>query len=569
MAKVLTKLGQMFRDSMTGGASGEPGRYHSREDWDRFEFKHLFDNNRWVREQMVDENGDPMYSSRTGEPIMTSYYKPYQAPAGGGQFDGRSGRPSSDPNKYVPPKQTGGDAAVAEGNTRPIHGVPEANRGWSPQKESPEFSRAPIIDPDTGEEIQLDIPRRVAEKDRGEEWVKTAGKAPIVDPDMVYRHAASGQPEHQYGAGSYHRKPPEKRPESEWGAGFDLEGFLLMNDQREQRGLKPLTREEFRKEEERRMRGYIQPIPEPDYVKNDPLGERATEWRAAREQEWLDAGGIDFRAHADHWGMEWVPGPNGTWRQRAVIIDPKTGKREGSVEAQDVLQRTQEYHQNRNSAQPQRDAGAKSGGGGLVPSAEASSQEGGEGWTDQYGNYHPPYQPMEGSHAFNLAAQRTIGQNQDQAQKNRSYLKSEEGYRRMPYIDPVSGEWHVGHGHKITESEAIQIARDGGWGKEKAGQQLDSDIGTARQGADQLFRKNGVSPEKMPPGFREAISNMVFQMGAVGVARFEDMWAAIRNGDWQRVLREMKDSAWAKSQTPERAQQVIAMARSSLSVGGS
>jgi len=480
--KVLTKLGQMFRDSWTGGASGEAGRYHSKEDWERFKFKDLFDNDKWVREQMVDENGNPMYSARTGEPIMTSYYKPSQRPRSTGS-PRQPGRTKPDRRSTGSPTQPGKSTAY-----RPVDISPPEEAGYG---------------------------------------------------------AGEYYPEAEYGAGYYSGQGPDSSYSPRVGDGRGGRPTTRYNTPYEHVGgdARMLERPPVHIHGDANVaEGNYTPIqgpPEPEHYGPEgqiahPVYSRRAHLGADAEQGFRDEQAVDsaYNWQANNAAGEYVYNP--------YIED----------DLADAEERPRV---------------------GVVPDANASSQRGGEGWTDQYGNYHPPYQAMgdENEHEFNLAQQRRFGDGQKKIAPTRNYLKSEEGYKRMPYIDPISGEWHVGHGHKITEAQANQIRADGGWSRRQAGQQLDRDIVEARQGADHLFRKNGVAPEHMPPGFREAISNMVFQMGATGVARFEDMWAAVRNGDWQGVLREMKDSAWAKSQTPDRADQVIAMARSSLSVGGS
>lgn len=446
--KVLTKLGQMFRDSWTGGASGAPGRYHSQGDWERFKFKDLFDNDKWVREQMVDENGNPMYNARTGEPIMTSYYKPYPKYEGSGQRDGRGGRP-------------GDDRGIS------AHRVPPHGRKGNYHPYSPRVGDGRGGRPTT----RYNTP-----------YEHVGGDATMLERPPVHIHGDANVAEGNY---SPIQGPPEPVPEH-----YGPEGQIA----------------------------------HPVYSRRAHLG-------ADAEQGFRDEQAVDsaYNWQANNAAGEYVYNPY-------IENDLADAEERPRV--------------------------------GVVSDANASASEGGQGFTDQFGNYWPNNYEEDPDYDA-LREQRRIAHQQQKLAPTRSHLKSEEGYKRMPYIDPISGEWHVGHGHKITEAQAKQIAADGGWSRRQAGQQLDRDIVEARQGADHLFRKNGVAPENMPPGFREAISNMVFQMGTTGVARFENMWAAIRDGRWTDVLTEMKDSAWAQSQTPDRADQVIAMARNSLAVGGS
>jgi len=515
---VLTKLGEMFRNSWTGGVSGtgKPGRYHSKGEWDRFEFKDLFDNSKWTREQRLDTQGNPVFD-RNGDPVYTNYYTPGPDPSnpryeGGGEFDGRGGRPGDDRgigDYKIPPNRR-------KGNHHPYTPVSADGKGGRPT-------------------TRYNTP-----------WEEVGGDAKGLNRPPVHIVGDANVAEGNY-------RPIQGPPE------FEPEYYGQEGQQRHS-----------------------------TYAADPEMVELFEKIRAQN----------DANARADHWGYEWVPGPNGTWHQRPVKIDPKTGKRLGLAEGRSVLERAQEYH--RNDGRQQRPPGQHhwrslprnydeppvekeqpsypgvdfAGPSGIrIPSPlpvanAAGGVQSKSAFTDQYGNNWP--NDFKNNPEYDEGqVQRVHMAGEQKIAPTRNYLKSEEGYKRMPYIDPISGEWHVGHGHKISEDAAQKIVASGGWDKQTAESFLDSDIRNARIGADKLFRQNGISPDTMPPKFREAISNMVFQMGATGVARFEKMWTAIRNGDWPGALREMKESAWAKSQTPERAGHIIAMARQALAVGGS
>jgi len=462
MAKVLTKLGEMFRNSWTGGVSGtgKPGRYHSKGEWDRFEFKDLFDNSKWTREQRLDTQGNPVFD-RNGDPVYTNYYTPGPDPSnprykGGGKSDGRGGRPGDDRgigDYKIPPNRR-------KGNYHPYTPVPADGKGGRPT-------------------TRYNTPYEHVGGD-----AKGLNRAPV--------HIVGDA---NVAEGNY--RPIQEPPE------FEPEYYGPAGQQHHQVYQPPADAEQGFRDEQAVPSNY-------DWQANNAAG-------------------------------EYVYNP--------YIEDAKADKRNKSNKGLGGLI----------------EAGMP---GTVIPVAEASNNSDSQGFTDQYGNYWP--NDFKNNPEYDEGqVQRVHMAGEQKIAPTRNYLKSEEGYKRMPYIDPISGEWHVGHGHKISEDAAQKITASGGWDKQTAERQLDSDIRDSRQGADTLFRKHGVSPENMPPKFREAISNMVFQMGTTGVARFEKMWTAIRNGDWPGALREMKDSAWAKSQTPDRAGQVIAMARQALAVGGS
>ena len=76
-------LKKAFSDSWTGGASIDPStgkrgasnRFHAKGTFDDFEFKDLFNNDRWVRENRADTLGNPQFD-RGGEKVYTNYYMP-------------------------------------------------------------------------------------------------------------------------------------------------------------------------------------------------------------------------------------------------------------------------------------------------------------------------------------------------------------------------------------------------------------------------------------------------------------------------------------------------------------
>ena len=67
-------LKKAFSNSWTGGASidpstglrGAPNRFHGRGTYDDFEFKDIFNKDRWARENRVDTLGNPHFD-RGGE----------------------------------------------------------------------------------------------------------------------------------------------------------------------------------------------------------------------------------------------------------------------------------------------------------------------------------------------------------------------------------------------------------------------------------------------------------------------------------------------------------------------
>lgn len=55
---------------------------------------------------------------------------------------------------------------------------------------------------------------------------------------------------------------------------------------------------------------------------------------------------------------------------------------------------------------------------------------------------------------------------------------------------------------------------------------------------------------------KAVILSMLFQLGLAGVQGFHEFLLAVEHQNWARAAAEMKDSLWAKEQTPERAERL-------------
>jgi hypothetical protein len=74
---LLEALARKLKNDWTGGASGDPGRYHAPGAFEDFRIADLFNNDRWTREPMVDPNSSSGFlKNRDDTPRYTSYYKP-------------------------------------------------------------------------------------------------------------------------------------------------------------------------------------------------------------------------------------------------------------------------------------------------------------------------------------------------------------------------------------------------------------------------------------------------------------------------------------------------------------
>lgn len=126
-------------------------------------------------------------------------------------------------------------------------------------------------------------------------------------------------------------------------------------------------------------------------------------------------------------------------------------------------------------------------------------------------------------------------------------VKGAEGFRELPYPDPV-GRVTVGYGHRViplTEAEAEAVLR--------------ADLECARQAVLRLAAD--LAPDTPLSAVRgEVLTEMVFQLGPTGCRHFTGMWAALRDGDFQRAAVEMLDSQWAR-QCPSRVHRLATAMR--------
>jgi len=134
-------------------------------------------------------------------------------------------------------------------------------------------------------------------------------------------------------------------------------------------------------------------------------------------------------------------------------------------------------------------------------------------------------------------------------------LVKEEGIKLDPYRDHM-GWWTIGIGHlidrrkggglppwvkpsfPITQTEAEEMCRD--------------DIATMGVGLkNQLHWWENTSDVA-----RSLLVLMAFQLGVGGVLVFKRMLEAVKGGDFDLAAKEMRDSAWWRVQTPQRAERM-------------
>ena len=126
-------------------------------------------------------------------------------------------------------------------------------------------------------------------------------------------------------------------------------------------------------------------------------------------------------------------------------------------------------------------------------------------------------------------------------------IKRHEGRRLFPYQD-TTGHTSIGFGRNLTGR---------GISAEEAEMMLESDINSARHRIDLLPLE---VREKCNQAREDILTEMVFQLGYMGVLKFKRMLGAIQAGDFERASKEMLRSKWAE-QTPGRCQEMAEVMR--------
>jgi len=122
-------------------------------------------------------------------------------------------------------------------------------------------------------------------------------------------------------------------------------------------------------------------------------------------------------------------------------------------------------------------------------------------------------------------------------------LKRDEGYRDCVYTCSA-GKLTLGYGHNVEDNPIPEkIAAD----------LLGHDIGQALAKCEQWAWFFPLSDVR-----KRVIVNMVFNIGAGGVARFRRMISAIEAEDWGVAALEMQDSMWYR-QVGKRAERLCYM----------
>lgn len=128
----------------------------------------------------------------------------------------------------------------------------------------------------------------------------------------------------------------------------------------------------------------------------------------------------------------------------------------------------------------------------------------------------------------------------------------------MPHESLEGGAPTIAYGDKLhtgkyTPQQTRKILEMGITG-EQADQALKRNIFKAQQDAQDIMERKGI--KNLDPVQKEALTEMVFQMGKKGVLDFPNMIKALQRGDLNNAYVEALDSEWARQDSPQRAKDV-------------
>lgn len=128
-------------------------------------------------------------------------------------------------------------------------------------------------------------------------------------------------------------------------------------------------------------------------------------------------------------------------------------------------------------------------------------------------------------------------------------LKLDEGLRLKPYICPA-GKLTVGYGHVIQTHETSYLNKE--ITQEQADKLLIEDVRFAELGVRRYFPDF----ETFSPGRKDALINMVFNLGWGGFGKFKNFINYVNLERWEIAANSLKRSLWY-SQVKNRAERII------------
>lgn len=153
-----------------------------------------------------------------------------------------------------------------------------------------------------------------------------------------------------------------------------------------------------------------------------------------------------------------------------------------------------------------------------------------------------------------------------------------DSWKHMPYQLRNEDYPTVGYGHYMDDSseralygfdsKTLKKRKSTGGRREyenmeipesKAQEWFKRDVSQSKTDTIKVASDMGVDWNTIPEESQQALTEMVYQMGATRVRGFPSMWEGYRKGDLGMVQREMLDSDWNKKQTGARAVSVTAL----------
>ena len=142
-----------------------------------------------------------------------------------------------------------------------------------------------------------------------------------------------------------------------------------------------------------------------------------------------------------------------------------------------------------------------------------------------------------------------------------SQIASDEGSRKnsqgkhISYLDSVidkkTGKGHPtgGIGHLLSKKEIDLYPEGSVIPQSVVDKWFEEDVKEAELDVQVLL------PDA-PEDVKNILTNMAFQLGREGLRKFKKTIKLLKDGDYQEASKEMLDSAWFKSQTPNRAKRL-------------
>lgn len=124
--------------------------------------------------------------------------------------------------------------------------------------------------------------------------------------------------------------------------------------------------------------------------------------------------------------------------------------------------------------------------------------------------------------------------------------KTFEGYSRNLYRCPA-GYWTIGYGRNI---EKVGVSRA------EAEFLFQNDYNNAIKDLMILLEENHIDIKSIPQDVLFVLTDMMFNMGYNTLSKFKKLLYELKNGSYEGVIREMKDSKWY-TQVGDRSKKLV------------